>query len=120
MTSKGLVTWDDSHDEDSFVRDDRLVGIAKKGIFGFILESVDGDGVAPYRLVVRRVDRQSNVAHTIAIIEMEAVDKGGDREVNGMIEALYADAVRRARRSDEDVRELFQTLDEIEADEPPF
>jgi hypothetical protein len=115
LTSKGSITWQAIGRAKDFDRDD--VSRAVSGDFVFLLSSIDGDGVAPYRLVVIRQGQPG----TVAEVAMIPLDEGGSEIVNDMLSELYEEATRRSRRSDEAVRQLFDSLDRLEhSDEPPF
>jgi hypothetical protein len=123
MTESGTITWRDPNEDDpNFHRKDWFIAALPGGKFAFGLESVDGDGVAPYMLTVHQyVEKKDaeNGIKVIASIQMEPADKGGNAAINELIERLYADVARRARRSDTAIEELFSAIDQAEQ-KPPF
>ena len=82
--------------------------------FGFILSSVDRDGVAPYQIAIYK-----DAKEFVSAIEMAALDEGGNENINELVNSLYQEVFRRVRRPDEIIRELFQVINEIDP-EPPF
>lgn len=107
LTADGDLTWKQVECAGNFQRDDVMQ--AQAGQFTFVLSSVDGDGVAPFDLIVLLEERKN----PFAVVEMKALDEGGTGEVNDQLATLYEDVSRRLHRSEEIVRELFDTLDEL-------
>jgi hypothetical protein len=115
LTTKGTITWEpgDSSDECSADIGD--------GFF-VVLDSVDGDGVSPFRLRIYKSKDRGPATVEVVDISMTPGDEGGNEAINNRIIDLYTDAMRRSVRSDEDIRRVFSLLDSLErgSDEPPF
>lgn len=115
LTTKGAITWEPGESSDECSAD---IGDE----FFAMLDSIDGDGVSPFRLRIFKSTDGGPVAVEVADISMTPADEGGNDAINNRISDLYADAMRRTVRSDEDIRRVFSLLDSLEheSEEPPF
>jgi hypothetical protein len=121
LTANGTVKWHVVERSDTFERDD--VFQTRVDAFVFVLSSADSDGVAPYELMVlHRPAGTDQKTQRLAEIEMKPIDEAGPSLVNSLLDNLYTDVARRTLRSDETVRELFDSLERLapSEDDPPF
>ncbi len=80
------------------------------------IESVDDDGVAPYRLTV-----DTRGGRTLAVVEMRPPTMSGQEVVNNAVRDLYELVHRFVSRSERDIKMLFEDLDDVESgNAPPF
>jgi hypothetical protein len=122
LSVSGALTWEDPYagEEDPDYTDVFVSEIEDEtNSFKFLLDSVDSDGVSPYRLQVTQKNVRTGRYINIAIIAMELERAGGDSEINALVDDLYSTATRSARRPEEVIRQLFSQLSELE-EEPPF
>ena len=118
MTEAGRVTWENPTESEANIKRNDMFLTTIPG-FGFVLSSVDRDGVAPYQLEIYQTRSTESPTDSVSVIQMTPLDENGDEEINRLIQSLYEDVLRRVRRPDEIIRKLFEAIDRLYP-EPPF
>jgi len=86
---------------------------AEAGRHSYQLSSIDGNGVAPFRLEVFAAEKKGE----IAVVEMRPPEGAGGGELNEALSGLYRKAMRGAQRTDEEIRDLFEDLEALEKEQ---
>jgi hypothetical protein len=107
LTQSDKIAWQPNGQEAS---------ITDYGSHVYRLDSLDGDGVPPYRLSVRRkvqTGQQINQAEIAQVVMRTTGDPKADVEINRALRELYELAYRKSRRKVSRIDDFLNELDEL-------